>query len=53
MLSTLAELKTRFLKVSLWITLCKTFEEMACKSLIDGEGALFWANTLKIESNNL
>jgi hypothetical protein len=37
--STLAELKTRILKVNLWITLCKTFWESASKSLIDGEKA--------------
>ena len=37
MFSTLAELKSPFRKASLWITLCKTFLEGACKSLINGK----------------
>ena len=32
-----AELGSGFRKASLWITLCKTFLEAVCKSLIDGE----------------
>jgi hypothetical protein len=51
MLSTLAELKIGFDKGILWITLCKTFQRMRRKSLIDGVGALFLRNQPKIELN--
>lgn len=51
--STLAELKTRFLKASLWITLCKTFEEMLCKSLIHHGIDLQAGKELKIGQFNL
>ncbi|MFM1759360.1 MAG: hypothetical protein RLY75_630 [Pseudomonadota bacterium] len=52
MLSTLAELKIGFDKGILWITLCKTFQGMCCKSLIDGEVALISRLQSKIELNN-
>ena len=50
--STLAELKTRILKVILWITLCKTFYEWSRKSLIDGKWVLFCIKGFKERYKN-